>query len=78
MDLMCSRAGGVKTEAGRPIAEWVAQNHASLKLKYVIWGQKIWQPSIDKYKPWTQWKQMENRGSITANHWDHVHVSFNR
>ncbi|KAL8941041.1 MAG: hypothetical protein Q9216_002488, partial [Gyalolechia sp. 2 TL-2023] len=73
IDFMCSSAGGVRTEAGRPIAEWVMNNRASLNLKYVIWGQKIWNPSRDAVGPWSGWRGMEDRGSITANHWDHVH-----
>lgn len=77
IDFMCSSAGGVRTTIGQPIAEWVMNNRASLGLKYVIWGQKIWSPSQDAVKPWSQWRAMEDRGSITANHWDHVHVSFN-
>jgi hypothetical protein len=77
IDFMCSSAGGVRTTIGEPIAEWVMNNRASLGLKYVIWGQKIWNPSLDSVKPWSQWRAMEDRGSITANHWDHVHVSFN-
>ncbi|KAG8754961.1 hypothetical protein FRC14_004484 [Serendipita sp. 396] len=76
VDLMCSKAGGVKTTTGRPIAEWVMNHRKDINLKYVIWGQKIWNPSRDAVKPWSQWRDMEDRGSITANHWDHVHVSF--
>ncbi|MCJ1428366.1 hypothetical protein MMC29_006275 [Sticta canariensis] len=75
-DMMCSSAGGVRTTAGEPIAEWVMNNRAALRLKYVIWGQRIWDVREDKVKPWSQWKRMEDRGSITANHWDHVHVSY--
>lgn len=59
----------VRTESGRPIAEWVMNNRASLNLKYVIWGQKIWSPSRDAVGPWSGWRGMEDRGSITANHW---------
>ncbi|KAK2871555.1 60S ribosomal protein L8B [Arthroderma sp. PD_2] len=58
---------------GRSIAEWVMNNRKSLNLKYVIWGQKIWNPSRDAVAPWSKWRQMEDRGSITQNHWDHVH-----
>ncbi|KAL0944968.1 D-alanyl-D-alanine carboxypeptidase [Colletotrichum truncatum] len=76
-DMMCSDAGGVPTLSGKEIAEWVMNNRATLNLKYVIWGQKIWQPSVDAVKPWTQWKTMEDRGDFTQNHWDHVHVSYN-
>ncbi|KAF8416644.1 hypothetical protein EV426DRAFT_415498 [Tirmania nivea] len=73
LDLMV----GARNPIGRTIAEWVMNNHSSLKVKYVIWGQKIWDVRSDKNpKPWTSWKQMEDRGSITANHWDHPHVSF--
>ncbi|KAK3488024.1 uncharacterized protein B0T23DRAFT_447047, partial [Neurospora hispaniola] len=46
-DFMCSDAGGVPTKSGREIAEWpwVMDNRSTLNLKYVIWGQKIWNPS---------------------------------
>lgn len=54
---------------GRSMAEWVMNNRKILNLKYVIWGQKIWNPSLDKVSPWTNWRQMEDRGSITQNHW---------
>ncbi|KAL2261347.1 hypothetical protein VTK26DRAFT_4366 [Humicola hyalothermophila] len=77
IDFMCSDAGGVPTMSGREIAEWVMNNHKSLNVKYVIWGQKIWHPAQDKVKAWTSWRNMEDRHSITQNHWDHVHVSFN-
>lgn len=81
----------VRTESGREIAEWVMKNRDTLNLKYVIWGQKIWEVG-DDVTPWSGWSPMENRGSITANHWfvsqprvlfdcltrprDHVHVSY--
>jgi len=52
-------------------------NRASLNLKYVIWGQRIWNPSEDSVATWTSWRAMEDRGDVTQNHWDHVHVSFN-
>lgn len=48
-------------------------NRATLNLKYVIWGQKIWNPSQDSVMPWSQWRDMEDRGSITANHWFVLH-----
>lgn len=44
-------------------------NRATLKLKYVIWGQRIWSPSQDSVGPWTGWRGMEDRGDITQNHW---------
>ncbi|KAL8915811.1 MAG: hypothetical protein Q9208_008832 [Pyrenodesmia sp. 3 TL-2023] len=75
--VVAGNPGKVRTESGRPIAEWVMNNRGTLNLKYVIWGQKIWSPSRDAVGPWSGWRGMEDRGSITANHWDHVHVSFN-
>jgi hypothetical protein len=55
--------------SGRQIAEWVMNNRGTLNLKYVIWGQKIWSPSVDGVKAWTSWRTMENRGDVTQNHW---------
>ncbi|KAK3295266.1 peptidase M24, structural domain-containing protein [Chaetomium fimeti] len=69
IDFMCSDGGGVPTSSGRQIAEWVMNNRSTLKLKYVIWGQRIWNPSVDGVKPWTKWRAMEDRGDITQNHW---------
>ncbi|GME35526.1 uncharacterized protein LTHEOB_3309 [Neofusicoccum parvum] len=75
--IVAANEGKVKTDAGKAIAEWVMNHRKSLDLKYVIWGQRIWNPSRDGVKPWGQWRKMEDRGSVTANHWDHVHCSFN-
>lgn len=45
-------------------------NHRTeLGLKYVIWGQRIWDIRKDRVKPWAQWEKMEDGGGITANHW---------
>jgi len=44
-------------------------NRGTLNLKYVIWGQKIWNPSVDGVMSWSSWRTMEDRGDITANHW---------
>ncbi|TDZ19823.1 putative secreted protein [Colletotrichum orbiculare MAFF 240422] len=76
-DMMCSDAGGTPTASGKEIAEWVMENRASLDLKYVIWGQRIWSASKDTEKPWTSWESQNDRGDYTQNHWDHVHVSYN-
>ncbi|KAF9463386.1 hypothetical protein BDZ94DRAFT_1361383 [Collybia nuda] len=68
-DMMCSDAGGTATTSGRQIAEWVMNNRAALNLKYVIWGQRIWNPDVDAVKSWNSWRAMEDRGDITQNHW---------
>ncbi|EEQ90723.1 uncharacterized protein BDCG_05843 [Blastomyces dermatitidis ER-3] len=73
LDLMT----GAYSPNGRPLAEWIMRHAGSLKVTYVIWGQKIWEAG-EKVRSWNSWEQMENRGGVTANHWDHVHVSFRR
>ncbi|UZD61222.1 ligand-binding protein SH3 [Brevibacterium sp. JSBI002] len=55
---------------GDRIAEYLIQNQSALNVKYVIWKQRIWMPGQG-------WKGMEDRGDATANHFDHVHASFN-
>ena len=55
---------------GDRIADYLIKNHSSLNVKYVIWEQRIWQPG-------SGWSSMEDRGSPTDNHFDHVHASFN-
>ncbi|KAH7163418.1 hypothetical protein B0J13DRAFT_464919 [Dactylonectria estremocensis] len=78
IDFMISDAGGKATISGQDIAEWVMNHRAALNVKYVIWGQRIWTYSVDRTaKSWTKWRGMEDRDSLTDNHWDHVHVSFN-
>jgi hypothetical protein len=67
--MMCSDGGGVPTVSGQQIAEWVMDNRASLNLKYVIWGQKIWSPTEDAVSTWGSWRPMEDRGDVTQNHW---------
>lgn len=45
-------------------------NRKTLNLKYVIWGQKIWTASVDKSdKKWEKWRTMDDRNSLTQNHW---------
>lgn len=55
---------------GDRIAEYLIQNQSALNVKYIIWEQRIWQPG-------SGWSSMEDRGSPTDNHFDHVHASFN-
>ncbi len=54
---------------GWEVAKYVAANADAFKVDHIIFEQKIWTP----YRPY--WRPMEDRGSITANHYDHVHVS---
>lgn len=54
----------------RAVATWVAGGLEPLKTNYVIHEQKIFSMT----HPY--WKQMEDRGSETANHFDHIHISL--
>jgi hypothetical protein len=58
---------------GDQIAEWVRAHASELGVSYVIWAQHIW--SVERSSE--GWRAMEDRGSVTANHYDHVHVSVN-
>ncbi|GAA1875259.1 hypothetical protein GCM10009836_65640 [Pseudonocardia ailaonensis] len=62
LDLM---ARGAK---GDEIAACALRNQKALGISYVIWEQRINYGS--------GWQRMEDRGSATENHVDHVHLSF--
>jgi hypothetical protein len=62
VDIMCS------TTEGNTIASFLQGHTGELNIKYLIWRQRIWYPG-------GSWKAMADRGSPTANHMDHVHVS---
>lgn len=63
IDFMVNRA------TGDTLAQCALDNMEALGVKYVIWEQRI--------NFGSGWRPMEDRGSVTANHFDHVHVSFN-
>jgi hypothetical protein len=65
IDIMISGATGWE------IAEFVRANASSLGVSYIIYSQKIW--SVDRAGE--GWRYMSSRGSATADHYDHVHVS---
>ena len=56
---------------GWEVAEFVRENYAAFGVSYIIYSQKIW--SVERSGE--GWRGMPNRGSATANHYDHVHVS---
>ncbi|MFI0408662.1 coiled-coil domain-containing protein [Actinomadura sp. 3N508] len=55
---------------GDQVAQYVINNASRLGIKYVIWKQRIYD-----FRSSGGWRQMEDRGSVTQNHYDHVHVS---
>jgi hypothetical protein len=56
---------------GDAIASWVRANYKRLGVSEVIWAQRIW--TVQRASE--GWRLMEDRGSVTANHYDHVHVT---
>ena len=56
-------------ELGNQVAAYAISHASSLGVKYVIYRQRIY----DMRNP--GWRSMEDRGGITANHFDHVHIS---
>ena len=65
------------SELGDKIAEYAIQNMASRGISYIIWKQRFYAPFDSKYGPANTWNPMPDRGSVTENHDDHVHVSMN-
>ncbi|RFS82462.1 hypothetical protein D0T12_27070 [Actinomadura spongiicola] len=55
---------------GDRVAQYVIANGSRLGIKYVIWKQRIYD-----MRSGGGWRTMENRGSVTQNHYDHVHIS---
>ena len=60
----------VSTDLGNEVAAFLQENRAELGIEYLIWRQRIWRPSTSG-----AWRGMSDRGSATANHMDHVHVT---
>lgn len=67
----------VSSALGDQIADYAIQNMASRGISYIIWKQRFYAPYDSKYGPAYTWNPMPDRGSITENHYDHVHVSMN-
>ena len=65
------------SELGDKIAEYAIQNMASRGISYIVWKQRFYAPFDSKYGPANTWNPMPDRGSVTENHYDHVHVSMN-
>lgn len=56
---------------GTQLAEYLKTNAAQLGIDHIIWRQTIWSTA----KAAAGWRPMEDRGGITANHFDHIHVT---
>ncbi|MDO9378356.1 MAG: SH3 domain-containing protein [Nocardioidaceae bacterium] len=61
----------ISGSTGDEIADWVRANASELGVTEVIWQQRIWTTQRSS----EGWRGMSDRGSATANHMDHVHVT---
>jgi hypothetical protein len=61
---------GVGNPIGDEVAAFLQEHRAELGIEYLIWRQRIWRPATSG-----AWRSMSDRGSPTANHMDHVHVT---
>lgn len=88
LDVMVSPIGrpanAEQVANGFAIAAWAEQNARVLGLHYIIFQQCIWNvqratesgcPRVAGGLDSTGWRALEDRGSVTQNHYDHVHLS---
>ncbi|RHW24521.1 mucin-2 protein [Nocardioides immobilis] len=61
----------VSGDRGWQVAEFIREHYSELGVSYLIYSQQIW--SVERSGE--GWRGMEDRGSTTANHYDHVHVT---
>jgi len=61
----------VSGSEGQEVADWLKVNYKKLGVSQLIWQQHIW--TVQRSSE--GWRAMEDRGSTTANHYDHVHVT---
>ncbi|MEV1172237.1 hypothetical protein [Nonomuraea sp. NPDC049784] len=73
-DFMMSRGGtrasGADEARGDALADYLIKNGARIGVMYIIWKQRYYD-----IRSGGGWDPMSDRGGITANHYDHVHVS---
>ena len=80
MDIMmpggCAGLISPDWKLGNSVAKFFCENHKRFGVRYIIWQQKIWNAETESPKPPTEWRGMSDRGSCTANHGDHVHITY--
>lgn len=67
LDLMLDP--GEESAMGWRITKYLIAHRSEFKIDHIIFEQKIWTPSSGT------WRKMADRGSINANHYNHVHVA---
>ena len=65
------------SELGDQVAQYAIDNMDRAGISYIIWKQQFYMPVNNIYGPANTWNQMPDRGGDTANHNDHVNISFN-
>jgi len=55
---------------GHSIADYLIAHAKEFNVDHIIFEQQIWTPSTP------HWRKMADRGGITANHFNHVHVAI--
>lgn len=68
----------VSSELGDAVAQYAIDNMDRADISYIIWKQQFYSPLNNYYGEANTWADMPDRGGITANHYDHVHISFNK
>ncbi|HEY3339976.1 MAG TPA: hypothetical protein VGK18_15865 [Propionicimonas sp.] len=72
---MSVKSASQRKRVGQAVA-WLTANNGEvayrLGVMYIIWNQQIW----SLYYPELGWRRMADRGSVTANHKNHVHISL--
>ena len=68
----------VNSAQGDQLAEYLTKHMDELGVYYIIWKQRFYMSQQNIYGPANTWNIMPNRGGVTANHYDHVHVSFKK
>ncbi len=56
---------------GNAITTFAIDNLEQFGIDYIIYRQRIYNPEVIR-----SWRAMADRGNITQNHFDHVHISF--
>lgn len=79
IDLMipggCSMdAAGVRL--GNVIAEFFMQNADKFNVEYMLWRGRMWYGGRDSQRAPQDWGAVGDRGGCTANHMDHLHITF--
>jgi hypothetical protein len=60
----------VESELGWRITKYLIAHYREFDIDHIIFEQHIWTPSNQ------HWRKMADRGSLNANHFNHVHVAI--